>query len=197
MDALGSNPSTSQMKTSSLTKPPETSSPTTKSGSASASLSFYEANRSRFVDGRGVRITTGLFEELANPESSFRPTFKLADWRKVYVETEDPTGYTAAAKLMGNWEHWLLLAANPVFAAHLAEWNKEVEIRLRSKAVKQMIKHSSTPSGVAAAKWLAEGGFVERDKRSKAAREEEAQREKAVRGSVAADAARLGLTRVK
>lgn len=157
----------------------------------------YAANRAKFVDGRGVRITSGLFEELADPDSGFKPSFKLADWRKVYIDVADPTGYNAARVLIGNWEHWLLLVANPRFKAALDEWNKEVEVKLRSQAVQQMMKISKTLSGTAAAKWLAEGGFTEHDGRRKKDKENEAATQKEVRSNVAEHAARLGIKAVK
>lgn len=153
----------------------------------------YEANKSKLIDSRGVRLTAGLFEELN--DSGVTPVFKLSDWRKVYVDIADPTGYQAAMALIGDWEHWQLIAKSPAFAPHLEAWNREVEVKLRSDGLKQLIKQSKGPTGTAAARYLAEAGYARGDGRKKKKDSEEV--DKAVRASVAEDAKRLGLTRVK
>lgn len=157
----------------------------------------YEANRHRLIDSRGVRITAGLFKELADGDSSFTPTFSLADWRKTYVEVSDPTDYRAAKVLIGNWDHWLMLMQVARFAEEVKKWRIEVEVKLRSEAILSTIKHSKSIGGTAAAKWLAEGGYTSRDKRKKADKEEEAAIAKETKSKVKDDAERLGLSVVK
>jgi hypothetical protein len=134
-----------------------------------------------------------LFHELADPASTVAPVFKLSDWRTIYVDIADPTGYEAAKVLIGNWDHWQALVNNQRFAAELEKWNHEVEVKLRSQAVLQLVKQSRGPQGTTAAKWLAESGFVVRDKRSSRARADEESAIKETKGKVAADAKRLGL----
>lgn len=157
----------------------------------------YEANKDKLIDARGVRLTVGLFEELNRGDTGIVPVFTLADWRKRYVAVGDPTGYAAALELIGDWEHWLLIARSPAFALHLVQWNLEVEAKLRSEGMRQLMKQSRLPTGTAAAKWLAEAGFVERDKRKKGAKKEEEQVSREARASVSDDAKRLGLVAVK
>lgn len=157
----------------------------------------YEANKSKLIDSRGVRLTVGLFEELNDGSSAVKPVFKLADWRKTFVETGDPTGYQAALELIGDWEHWQLIAKSPVFAQHLEQWKLEVEAKLRSEGIRQLMKQSKLPTGTAAAKWLAEAGFVERDKRKKGAKQDDDRAAKEAKLNVADDAKRLGLSLIK
>lgn len=157
----------------------------------------YAKNKSKLIDSRGVRLTVGLFEELNDGSSGVKPVFKLSDWRKKYVELADPTGYQAAMELLGDWEHWLLIIKSPSFAPHLAQWNVELEIKLRSEGIKQLLKQCKLPTGISAAKWLAEAGFIERDKRTKKGKQEEEAAARDSKANVAADAKRLGLVSVK
>src|SRR5690349_13466613 len=132
----------------------------------------YEAHRAQLIDSTGRKLTVGLFEELADPKSAIKPVFKLADWRKTYVDIADPTDYQAAMLLIGSWEHWQALVQNPSFFAHLEVWRREVEVKVRSEAIINLVKQSATPKGTPAAKWLAEAGFVPRNMRNKKQREE-------------------------
>ena len=153
----------------------------------------YEANKHRLLSSSGQRLTTQLFEELARDDVAAKPVFKLSDWRKRYVEIGDPTGYDAAMELLGDWEHWLLLCKAPGFAAALAEWNAELEQKMKSSAIKQLVKQSRLPTGTAAAKWLAEQGGKPRRGKPQEADDDG----KEAKGKVNDDAKRLGLVRVK
>ncbi len=157
----------------------------------------YEANKYLLHAANGNKLTTSLFEELVRDDSTVKPVFKLADWKKVYVDAGDPTGYEAAMELIGDWDHWLALMESPAFKAHVDRWNLEIEVRMRSNAVKQLIKQSRLPTGTAAAKWLAEAGFVERDKRKKKDKQDDDAAARAARSKVSEDAKRLGLAVVK
>ena len=150
---------------------------------------LYEANKSRLLSSSGQRLTSQLFEELARDDVAAKPIFKLSEWRKKYVEVADLTGYKACEVLLGDWEHWLMLTRAPGFAAALAEWNAEVEQKLRSEALESLRKQAKTAQGTAAAKYLATIGKV--DKRKKGEEQVEEKR------SISEDAKRIGLTRVK
>lgn len=162
----------------------------------------YETNKAKLVDATGQMLTTGLFEETQRKHgSSAPPVFKLSEWRKVYVEIADPTEYTAAMELIGSWEHWLALRANPILSRIFDEWLQEVEVKLRSLGVRELMKvaaKTGSPGASAAARWLAEGGYVE-DKRmrTKEGRKREEQVKQGVKDRTAADAARLGLSVIK
>lgn len=153
----------------------------------------YEKYRPVLLDSTGRKLTSGLFEELADPASSVKPVFKLADWRRIYVEIADPTDYQAARVLIGNWDHWEALAANPRFKEHLELWRKEVEVKLRSEAIEHLRKQARTDKGTAAAKWLAERGEApaKRGRPVKGAPEEPDHR-----SAIRDDAKRLGLALV-
>lgn len=151
----------------------------------------YEANKHLLLDSTGRRITSGLFHELN--DSGVTPIFHLADWKKVYVDIADPTEYRTAMALIGDWDHWKMLRGNPIVARYLDEWKAEVEIKLRSHAIVQMVAQSKTDKGTAAARWLAEAGFKEQTKSSK--KTDAAGKESIARARD--DAARLGLVAIK
>jgi hypothetical protein len=158
----------------------------------------WEANREKLVDHVGHYLTLSLFEELKRPDVKIAPLFKLSDWKKLYIAVADPTEYETAMVLIGNWQHWLALRANKVLARYFDEWQQEVDIKLRSLGVRNMISlaGSTSPGAAGSAKWLAEAGYIE-DKRlkTKAGQEREAAVKDAVKDRVADDARRLGLVK--
>lgn len=100
------------------------------------------------------RPTRGIFKE-------FGGDILLDDWRKTFVETEDLTEYKGAMALVGDWKEWLRFKREwSSFQNIVDEWKEEIEVRLRSRAVAQLIKASE--SSVDAAKWVAEGKFNRR-----------------------------------
>lgn len=153
----------------------------------------YEANRDKFYSVDGKRVTAGLFEETVDRATKHTPPFKLSEWRKVYVSLADPTEYEPAMALVGDWSHWELIRNNVRLKPIMDMWQKEVEIRLRSEALRELMKHSKKEGGTTAAKWLAEGTFTKRDMRKKVDKQNEEEIRNEVADRVAADAERLGL----
>jgi hypothetical protein len=90
-------------------------------------------------------------------------TEDLSEWRTRFVETMDPTEYTGAIELCGSWEEWLKFKKLwPLFNEQiLPMWLAEIEVRLRSEAIRSVVKDVLTDSKSAnsSAKWLAEGRF--------------------------------------
>ena len=106
---------------------------------------------------RGVPKTRKLFIQF-DPEGEY----DLDEWRKVFVDIADPTEYDAAITLIGSWDEWKKLKQYwPWFRdVCLPAWLEEVEIKLRSQAVKHIIKQSKKDNGTAAARWVAEGRYA-------------------------------------
>ncbi len=81
-------------------------------------------------------------------------------WREVFVETADITEYEAALKLCGTWTEWCRFKKE---WAHFREtilpaWLEEVEVLIRSRAIRKITNSEDTAS----AKWVAEGKWKER-----------------------------------
>lgn len=89
-------------------------------------------------------------------------TEDLNEWRKVFVDICDPTEYEGAIALVGTWGEWLRFKREwPAFNnTILPEWLDEVEVKIRSLAVKNLCGQAKDPKGAAAAKWLAEGRYI-------------------------------------
>lgn len=75
------------------------------------------------------------------------------------MECEDPTEYKAAQTLFGSWEFWQSLKETSWFPAILAEWHEELDSKLSSRALEQLIELSKGPTGTQAAKYLADKNY--------------------------------------
>lgn len=153
----------------------------------------YSSIRHIVVDDFGRKIVLNLFTEFVRGE--FLPLWSLhKDWKPIYLEAADPTEYEAAMRLIGDWEHYQLIRNHPRIKPIMDAWAQEVEVKLRSNATLQMLKHAKAPNGAAAAKWIAEGGFTGRDMRKKADKAVEEEVKDEISARVAEDMKRLGMT---
>lgn len=116
----------------------------------------------------GVPLTQGLFLEIQYGEFAVF-TLKDDDYeyngktypslKKLYLEMEDVVEYEFATKYLLGWTHWQRMCANKQLLKHIEEWREELELKLRSKAIKAMRDKVNTEQGINAAKWLAEKGW--------------------------------------
>lgn len=106
--------------------------------------------------------TNSLIYEFSNDKTHV--VFVLADkdrhgmlsLHRLYMEIADPTEYEFAMQVFGSWKHWQLFTATKWFKPYLASWRMELEIKIRSDAIKQVIEKSRSEKGSNDAKWLAE-----------------------------------------
>lgn len=152
----------------------------------------YEANRDKLVQN-GRMLTVALFEEFQRDNVDVTPVFKLSDWHRTFIEMGDPTGYKAAMELIGSWEHWQALCKSPLFAAELEKWEQELDQKIRSDMISELMFKAQAPEGTTAAKWLAEQKYREKKKRALKNTEED---DSPVR-NLKQDAERLGIKAVK
>jgi hypothetical protein len=156
----------------------------------------YESIRDKVIDAYGRRVVLSLFSEFSR--TGFTPLWSLyKDWKPIYLEAEDPTEYEAAMRLIGDYDHWLLIRNHTKIAPIIDKWALELEVKMRSDAVRKMIRHSASNQGTAAAKWIAEGGFAMRDKRTKRGKEDEDSVKVGVSERLHEDMERLGISVVK
>lgn len=100
--------------------------------------------------------------------------YSLSEWHKVYVEEEDITGYSAAMKLLGDWEEWQrMMNGSAKLAREVDKWNEEIKTRIKSRAFKNIVALTRRDDGVglSAARWINEEGWY----RKKAGRPSKAQ----------------------
>lgn len=147
----------------------------------------------KYIDNMKRPVVVGLFKEWARPNAKFKPIYTLEEWREVYMRHADPTEYGPAMELLDDWDHWLLVRNHPTIKPIIDKWQIEVEVKVRSRAVQHMMKHSQGQNGAAAAKWLAEGGYNKSSAKTKEARIKEEKIQEEVDDRVSADIVRLGL----
>ena len=161
-----------------------------------------------YKDKMGRWRTQSLFFELYLVDAEAKGlepiyTLKADDWKglpsfkRIYIECEDPTEYTAAIKLLGYWEHWQKLTEAGWFKPYITEWRAELEIRLRSKAIKALVETAVTEGakGSNAAKWLADRSWksAKKGRFSKEELDRERKIEAGIEDSIRSDLDRLGL----
>lgn len=129
-------------------------------------------DKSKMKNASGVWFTHSLFLETNNYRTE-NAVFTLKDedfeyegkvypsLKRLYLEIEDPTEYEFATTCLGGWEHWVKMQGhNLLKEEHFDKWREELEIRFRSRAVKEMLRASQgeKPS-FQAIKWLADAGW--------------------------------------
>lgn len=155
-----------------------------------------KADHTKFLDGSGKRVVLGLFKEFARPDVKFKPVYTLAQVKNLFMEARDPSEYAAAMAIVGDWEHWNEIRNHPLIKQHVDKWQAELAVMLKSEAIKQMQHHAKQPGGTAAAKWLADKGYMEEVAKKPVGRprkEEERPEETVISKRISGDAARLGI----
>lgn len=151
-------------------------------------------DRTKFLDGSGKKVVLQLFKEFARVDVKFKPIFTLQEWKEVFLDCRDPSEYSVAMTLLGDWDHWLEIRNHPLIKPHVDKWHSELEVKLRSEAIQQMKTHARQPGGTAAAKWLADKGYAQEGVKKGVGRPK---KEEVIPttslGRIAGDMARLGL----
>jgi len=160
-----------------------------------------------FKDSQGRFRTQSLFWEKNKValRDEYPPIYTLKDEdykdyksaRLIYLAQRDPTEYKAAIALFGSWAHWNhMLESCKWFVEHLEEWRSELEVLLRSEAIKGIVddSESDSKSNVTSCKWLADKGWEKSDTRgrpSKKAVEKEAKIQGRIAEELDEDIARM------
>lgn len=122
-------------------------------------------DKSQLKDTIGNFRTMSLFFETNN--TNYEALYSLKDYdhevdgkvypslKKIYLQFDDPTEWEFVEAVFGNWRHWERICNNKLISPYIDQWRKELEIKLRSQAIREMVKQSSKKDS--AAKWLAEG----------------------------------------
>ena len=153
-----------------------------------------------YRDKMGRYRTLSLFVETNNDNDTPVFTLKPRDHngcvslKQLYLSYDDPTEYSFAIEVLGSWEHWLKLSNSTWFKEYIEAWRLELEVKLRSKGIKE-IRNQAAAGNKDAAKWLAEKGWDKRQagRPSKAEIERERKQQANVSNSLEDDAERIGL----
>lgn len=134
---------------------------------------MYSVDKSKLKDATGGPLTQSLFLELGYDTDYAIYTLKSDDYeykgklypsiKRLYLEFEDPTEYEVATRCFLDWAHWKRICANKLLVPHVEAWREELEVKLRSQAVKDMIGLCAKEGGsYQAAKYLADRGWDKR-----------------------------------
>jgi len=121
--------------------------------------------------------------------------------QKLYLQLApaDPTEYEFAQTVFGSWEVWKTVSSASNVKAHVARWRSEVEVKVKSEAIKAIAEEMKTNgrSSFSAAKLLLDKGWLDKENASQAkqklkAKEDEDQNKQAL-SHLTEDAERLGI----
>ena len=121
-----------------------------------------EYDKKVFRDTMNRMKSIGLFKETNPLPDKYEAPFTLDEWHDVYIECRDPSEYKPAMTLIGDWPHWQLLRNNSTLKPIMDVWAEELDAVLKSEAIEALQNLAKSPSGSAAAKWLAEHQYKEK-----------------------------------
>jgi hypothetical protein len=114
--------------------------------------------------------------------------------KRLYLDCEDPTEYLPGMLLLGSYSHFQYLTGLSFFRDIVSQWREELEVRLRSKGLRTIIKIAGNKDGMgfSAAKWLVDRGWLDTKGRpSKKKIEEEAKKLESLHSEVDEDINRM------
>ena len=133
----------------------------------------------KFRDEYGRLLYSKLFFERTVPATRGKVLYSLKDQDHEgysslylkYLSIQDPTEYAFATECFESYEHWLILTKQEWFRPFLERFRRDLETRIRSKALKAIITESRSGSKNAfvANKYLLEKGWIEKEKNTKGA----------------------------
>lgn len=130
-----------------------------------------EIDKDLFKDKLGKPLTQSLFLEHGYNTEFAVYTFKDNDHlyegklypsiKKLYLQMEDVTEYEFSNTYFLGWNHWCRLIDNKLIRQEINTWRDELEIKLRARAIKAMIKQADS-GNYQASKWLADRQWITR-----------------------------------
>lgn len=85
---------------------------------------------------------------------------------RLYIEMSDVSEYTFANTYFESYQHWQAICEQEYFKPHIARWRKELELKIKSAALKEIIEQSQAEDPkkrLEASKYLYEKVFIDRD----------------------------------
>lgn len=165
---------------------------------------MFSIDKSKLKDSGGSPLTQSLFLEIGYNTDYAIYTLKSDDYtyngvlypsiKKLYLDIEDPTEYEVATRCFLDWAHWKRLCENKIIRPHIEAWREELEMKVRSRAVRDLVNLCASENGsYQAAKFLADRGW---DKRAagRPSKEELAKRAaiaESIEGDFSADVKRM------
>jgi hypothetical protein len=166
---------------------------------------MIEIDKSLLKDSMGRPMTQSLFLEVGYNTDTAVYTLKDDDFyyeknghtypslKRLYLEMEDIVEYEFANTYLLGWNHWKRLNENKLFHKRFEEWREELELSLRSQAVRSIIDSTAQDGNFQSAKWLADRGWNKREpgRPSKSEKVKEEKIQKRIDDEFSADVVRL------
>lgn len=142
----------------------------------------YDHNyESKFTNRQNSYYINKLFIEFSNdrdpvtiyslgPKDHKNP--KYTNLHKAYLEMEDVTEWNFANKYFANWDHWVMICNSSTLKPYVEKWRKELEIKLRSRALQEiiMVAQDGGNRSFEANKFLVGSGWMSQDEKKEAAK---------------------------
>lgn len=132
----------------------------------------FVPNKKDLIDSMGRPLTQSLFLEISyDPEVAIYTTKDydheyegkvFPSLKKLYLQMEDVVEYEFATTYLLGWKHWQRICNNKLFRDQVEEWRTELELKLRSQAIQDIINMTAEEKSFQAAKWLADKGWDKR-----------------------------------
>lgn len=131
-------------------------------------------DKSKMLTSTNVMKTQALFLETSyNDQSSVYYVLSPFDNHekgfpsiyRLYLEMEDTEEFLFAETYFLGMDHWRKICEAPFFKPYLARMREDLEKKIKSRAMQQIIAETSNPDSknyFAALKWLAEKGYKEK-----------------------------------
>jgi len=128
-----------------------------------------DIDKSKLRDSKGHPLTQSLFLECGySPFAIY--TLKDEDHeyegklypsiKRLYLGEEDPLEYNFANKYFLGWNHWKRLYENKLLTTHIDSWRDELELKIRSMAVRGILDMTASEQPFQALKWLHDKGWA-------------------------------------
>lgn len=133
-----------------------------------------QIDKTKLKDTMGRPLTQSLFLEFGYETRFAVYTLKDEDFhyekngitypslKRLFIEMADPVEYDFANEYLLGWQHWKRLNDNKILSKHFSEWREELELSLRSEAIRSTIELVAEGKSFQASKWMAEGGWNKR-----------------------------------
>lgn len=136
----------------------------------SENLKVWLPNKNDLLDDSGSPRTQSIFLEVGYSQDAVY-TLKNRDYEYkgklyrslglLYVAQSDPTEYDFANNYLLGWKHWERICDNKILRRYIDEWRAELEIKIRSEAIKELMNQSKKGK-LAASRFLADRGWAQR-----------------------------------
>lgn len=128
-----------------------------------------QIDKQKLKDSQGRPLTQSLFLEVGYEVDKAVYTLKDDDHfyeghtypslKKLYLAMEDVVEYDFANEHLLGWQHWQRLNRNKALSKHFQEWREELELAIRSQAIRGIIDMTASDNSFQASKWLADRGW--------------------------------------